>query len=294
VLKRIGIAVAAVVVAVNLVLLWLANRSDDDGKQVRASTSTSPSPGTQTTTRTGAAASLTLTGASGLSGAVVDPTVTCNFPDLEGTGIAVLARAPDSSLLRVRLQQGRVTLVVSSGEGSDYHERAFEGTGVSEFDATAGAVVDAALRESAAGEGTTKGDLAAVTAIEGSARCGNQTPGTSTVSLSGDTAEGRLDAARLNPVLVECNTDAEGNEAVALGIVRVGEVGQAHIKLALTSDGAVTLDETRTAGRRRYRGSGTSTVTTSRATVRADVVEQDATGPAHTIHVEGELTCGSQ
>jgi hypothetical protein len=270
---------------VNLVLLW-AGSNDDDKKDKQAT------PTTPTTSQTALPATFMLTGAAGLSGAVVDPTVTCNFPALDGTGIAVLAQAPDSSLLRILVQRERVRVVVSAGEGSDYHERAFEGTGVSAFDAAARVTVDASLRESAAGKGTTKGNLRAITAIKGSARCRDQSPGSSTVALTGDTADGRLDAARLEPVLVECNTDPVGNEAVALGIVRVGDT-RAHIKLALTSNG-VTVEETRPSGTRRYTGKGTSTVTTTRAEVRADVAEQNAAGTAHTIHVEGELTCGSQ
>ena len=208
----------------------------------------------------------------------------------------MLVEPPDSTVLaRVAVQPGQVTVFVGSGSGTDYHERAFEGTGVTAFDAAKGASVDSTLTETTATAGTTKGDVGAITRIKGSVECGDQTPGTSTVTFSGETAEGPLAAAVLDPVRVECDASPQGDELAASGIVPVGST-QALISLGLTSDGSVTVDLSVPGGSHRYLAAGTSSVTSTGAHVEADVVEADvveqAAVPARTLHVEGDLTCG--
>lgn len=232
-----------------------------------------------------------MTGAIGLAGAATSPSVRCNFPDLDGLGIAVLAQPPDSTLqARIGLRSGKVKVFVSSGSGPDYHERAFEGTGVSSFDAASGAAIDSTLAETNATAGSTPGDLGVITAINGFVECGDQTAGTSTVTISGDTAEGALTAAVLDPVRVECDASPDGDEVAASGLTTVGSA-TARVAIGLTSDGAVTVDENLPSISHRYVADGSSTVTSRGAHVRADVVEQGAT-PAHTLHVEGDLVCG--
>jgi hypothetical protein len=281
VLNRKGAVVAAILVGLALVLIGL-------GCSTTETTTRSTRPGATASPK----ASIRLTGGDGLTGAATDPSVRCNFPDLEGLGIAVLAQPPDATLLaRIRLAPSKVQVVVSSGSGSDYHERAFEGTGVTSFDAAKGAVVDSTLTETAAGAGSTSGGLGAISRIKGSVECGDQTAGTSTVTITGDTAEGALAGAVLDPVRVECQETLDGDEVIALGLMPVGST-EVVVKLALTSDGAVTVDETLSSGSHRYMASGSSTTTSTGAHVRADVVEQDVATPAPTLHVEGDLSCG--
>jgi hypothetical protein len=206
--------------------------------------------------------------------------------------IAVLAQPPNATLsARIGVRSDEVKVFVSSGSGSDYHERAFEGTGVTAFDAAKGARIDSTLTETAATAGTTSGSLDAITAIKGSIECGDQTSGTSTVTITGDTAEGALASAVLDPVRVECAGSPDGDEVVAMGLMAVGETN-ALVKLGLTSDGAVTVDETLPSGSHRYKADGSSTITSTGAHVRADVVEQGAATPARMLHVEGDLSCG--
>jgi hypothetical protein len=267
---------------------------------IGACSSGSDSPSTETRPRrspTSAATALPsahieLSGDTGLAGVATSPSIRCNFPDLEGVAIAVLAQPPDTSVLaRLRLLRGRVTVFVSSGSGSDYHERAFQGAGVTSFDAAKGATVRSTLTEVTATAGTTKGSLGAVTVITASIDCGDQTAGTSTIAITGDTAEGRVERAVLDPVRVECTESPDGTEVVATGLVRVGS-GRALVKVALMSDGAVTVEQALPVGSRQYRASGSSTITPNGASVRADVVEQETATPPHTLHVEGDLTCG--
>jgi hypothetical protein len=233
-----------------------------------------------------------LTGGAGLAGAATDLSVRCNFPDLEGLSIAVLANPPDpKSLARIHVAARKVTVVVSSGSGTEYSERAFEGTGVTSFEADKGAVLDSALTETAAREGSTRGTLGAVTAIKWAVECGDQTQGSSTVRITGATAEGARAGAALDPVRVECNDSPDGDEVIALGLMQVGAT-TALVKIGLTSDGTVTVDETFPSSSHRYLAGGSSTISTTGAHVRAEVVEQDVATPAPTLHVEGDLSCG--
>jgi hypothetical protein len=286
-LNRKGAAIAAAIfVAVNLVLLRAGCSSTE--------TTTTRSQSTSSVAPAAPRASISFTGAAGLSGTATDPSVRCNFPDLEGLSIAVLARPPDTTVLaRIRLQPDKVTVIVGAGSDPDYHERAFEGDGVTSFDSARGAVVDSRLTETAATAGSTPGAVGAVTAIKGTVECGEQTAGTSTVTITGDTAEGALAAAVLDPVRVECDASPDGDEVIASGLITVGST-KTLFTVALTSDGAVNVNETLPSGSHRYIASGSSTITSTGAHVRADVVEKGTATPAHTLHVEGDLSCGLQ
>jgi hypothetical protein len=281
--RKIVATVVGVFVALNLVVVRLACEPDDD----------TATPATRSTTtteaRTRPTATIRFTGDPGLSGTVRDAGVRCNFPALEGLGIALLAELPDSaSLARVSVQPDKVTVIVGSGSDADYHERTFEGAGVSSFDAATGARVDSTLTEAA--PKSTSGDVGTVTEIEGSIECGDQTAGSSTVTITGDTAEGALSAARLDPVRVECDASPDGDEVFASGLVQVGAT-KALVAIGLASDGTVSVDESLASGRHRYIADGASTITSTGASVRADAVEQDGM-PARTLHIEGDLTCG--
>jgi hypothetical protein len=248
-----------------------------------------------TPTATMPTATITLAGAVGLAGPASKEGVRCNLPGLDGFGIAVLAVPPDgTSLARIAVGPGRVKVIVGAGDGADYHERAFQGSGVTAFDAARRAVVDSPLTEipeTTGTNGTTKGDIGAVTSIEGTVECGDQTPGTSTVTLTGKTPEGALTAAVLDPAHVECDPSPQGAELVASGLLHVGAT-RALVTIGLTSDGAVTVDEMLPTTNRRYTADGIATVTTKGAHVRADVVDQNAPVSASRLHVEGNLVCG--
>jgi len=236
-------------------------------------------------------ATISFSGSRGLAGRATDPSVRCNWPDLEGLSIAVLAQPPDaSSLARIRLRLGNVQVVIGSGEGPEYHERAFEGTGVTSFDAAKGARVDSTLTETRAAPGSTGENVGAVTSIRASVECGDQTPGRSTVTITGETPIGAVAAATLDPVRVECDATPDGDEVAASGLIQVGST-EALLSLGLSSDGAVTVNKTSASASRQYRAFGTSTITATGAHVRADVVEEGAS-PGGTLHVEGDLSCG--
>jgi hypothetical protein len=161
---------------------------------------------------------------------------------------------------------------------------------VTTFDAAHGAVIDSALTESTPTAASTPGQVGAVTAIRGRVDCGDQTAGSSTVTITGDTPDGPLASATLDGMRVECDASPEGDGVYASGIASAGS-RRVVLAIGLTSDGAVTVNKNAAAGSRHYRADGTASITPHGAQVRATVVERDAT-PAHSLEVNGDLTCG--
>jgi hypothetical protein len=241
------------------------------------------------------AASISLTGDGGLNGAVTDVSVRCDFPDLDGDSIAVLGKAYDPATSVLVAVFGTKVTVRLFGTGSDggYVQRDFEGTGVTDFDVRTGATIDSSLKEVAASnQSVSSGALGAVSSVKGSLQCNGQQPGTSELTLTGETVEGAVNGAKLEHARVECNRDAAGDEAVVLGLLTVGSV-QAFVSIGLRTDG-VSVSETLDTGRQhRYQGPpGSATPTPTGGHANGDAVEQGAT-PPHTLHVAGEATCGT-
>ena len=266
--------------------LLLAGCSDSESSSPTTTTTTTASSVPLAGTAT---ASLSFAGDAGLAGVAVRAGVRCNLPRLDGQSITVLAEAsvPGTAFI-IELRATRITVQAYSGSGADYHERKFEGTGVTGFDAAKGTQVDAPLTEVAPSSDRTAGTIGAITSITGSVQCGSQTPGTSTITITGDTAEGAFANAKLDPVKVECSGDAQGSEVFVSAIASIGSV-KVEVGLGLASDGSVTLDLT---GGRHFEAPGTTAITATGAHVTADVVEENAS-PAHTLHIEGDAVCGS-
>ena len=260
--------------------------------QSTTSSQSSPAPPTGP-----ASAQLTFVGDVGLAGAAIKPVVTCNSPNLDGSvSVRVLAQPADPAVLfGVTSTVGKVVVVVSSGSGTTASSRSFEGSGVSGFDAAKGVQIDSTLAETTAA-GANRGSLGAITSIKGSVDCGNQTVGISTVTFAGDTADGPVSGGA-DPFTVECNTSAQGNFVSLVGLVKVGSA-RALFFTSFQPD-SINVFET-LAGppiiQHQYfvKATGVSTLSATGAHVNGDVVEQSpASGAAHTLHVEGDVTCGA-
>jgi hypothetical protein len=242
-------------------------------------------------------ATITVIGDAGLAGALSGLTISCANPGLDGNTITVTG-APTGvdpatgAFFTVFLSTPRVFVRVSTGSGADFTVREFTGTtGLTDFDAATGAQIDSPLSETTPA-GSNKGTLGAVTAIKGSVDCGNFTPGTSALKVSGDTAEGAVDGV-LAPVLVTCTTNQQGNFVVVRGVAAVGST-KALFFITTQPDGALVVFETlQPSGQHSYMGpKGSGTPSTTGVTIKADAVEQNVT-PPHTLHVEGDATCGT-
>jgi len=191
-----------------------------------------------------------------------------------------------------------VLFTVSSGAGSTFVSRSFEGTGVKGFNAATGVRIDSPLTETTAENPSAHpGTLGAITSITGSIDCGGQTAGTSNVKFSGTTAEGAVGGGA-RPFRVECDTSASaGDRVVLVGIVKAG-TEKALVFTTLGAD-SVTVFESfpgPPASTHQYlvNTSGAVTLSATGARVAADVVEQNPTnGSAHTLHLAGRVECGS-
>jgi hypothetical protein len=272
--RTIGLLVAAA--------LALAGTACSDGDDASPATST---------TRAAAKTTLTFAGDPELDGELSDADVTCSFPSVDGLAISVFARASNPRYTyRLSVREDTVTVHVDSGAGETFRERNFQGTGVSGFDAARGARLDAELTETAPTPGVDAGAIGTVTGVRGTLDCGHQTPGSSTITVTGDTPTGRYEGARLDPVNVGCYPSA--GEVTAIGIANAGPT-RVLLLVSLDSDGIVTVEEAPPDVTPRYYGSdpGSATVTASGGTVAADVVEQDAER-SHTLRIDGGLVCG--
>jgi hypothetical protein len=284
-MRRSALCVFTALVA----LAACSDSSSPAGPAENASSSAAPNP-----VRT-PAASITLTGDGGLNGALTDVSVRCDFPDLDGESIAVLGKAYDpATSVQVGVFARKVTVrLFGTDSNGGYVQRDFEGAGSSTFDVRTGAEFEASLTAGVArDQRTSQGTLGALTSIKGSIQCKGQDPGSSGLTLSGDTAEGALDGATLTHARVECNKDPAGDEVIVLGILTVGTT-KAFTSIGLRTDGVSVIQTFDSGAQHRYQGPlGSARPTPTGGSANGDAVEQDAT-PPHTLHVQGEATCGT-
>ena len=310
-------------IVMSLAALVLAGCSSGGGGSTASPTTTAPVQATTTATATATTAPATITAATTVTttvrttaapkgpptadltilaeaGAVetlTNPVITCNAPLLDSSlVIRVFAHGSDPTLsLGITIDAGKIVVLVGTGSGTAFHSRTFTGTGVSGFDAAKGVNVDTAVTEDATATGT-PGDVVALTSIKGTVDCGNQTVGTSTVHFSGATAEGAIDSGA-GPFRVECLNNPQGNAVTLVGFVKVG--GGTGLFVASFGVDSINTFET-VAGppvvQHQYfvKVQGVSTLSASGAHVNGDAVEQSpAGGSAHTLHIEGDVTCGA-
>jgi hypothetical protein len=237
-------------------------------------------------------ASLTFSGAAGLAGGLSAAEVTCSFPDVDGLRLSVFARAADPPVTyRISVGPDRVFIHVDTGAGATFRERNFEGTGVSGFDAGRGAHVDTKLSEAAATADIEPGSLGTITEVKGSIDCGDQTPGSSSITVTGETSTGGYDASRLDPVVVECYFASE--QVTVIGVADAGD-REVLLMISLSPTDGVSVEEAPTSGRPRSYASvpGSASLTADGGHADGDAVEKDSTSP-HRLHVDGDAVCGT-
>ena len=244
-----------------------------------------------------ASAQLTFTGAAGLAGLASATEVSCSNPDVDGsTSIFMLAQASDpTAVFNMHVSARKITVGVYSGSGTAFRGRDFEGTGVQSFNAAKGARIDATLTETTTSS-ENPGTLGAIMSIKGTIKCGSQTVGTSTVTYSGTTADGKV-GGKARPFRVECDAAPYGNSVSFPGVVKVGNAKAGFIT-TFTPD-SINIYETipGTPARTHHyqvKAAGVSVLSGTGAKVSGDAVEQSPTsGTPHAVHVSGTETCGS-
>ncbi len=269
-----------------------SSTSSDSGSPPSASSTVavpSATPGTGPPT-----AQFTLAGGSGLAGPLTVGAIRCSEPSLGGLYVGVDGTAAGSrTFVRVSLSPGSVAVKVAAGSGAQYTERDFTGSGVTAFNAAVGGTVDSPVTE-ATPSGLAAGTLGAFTSIIGKVDCGNQQPGTSTITITGDTASGRLSGA-LNPVRVECQKNPNGDSVFIVGLSHAGST-PAFLEITVSKDVVMVYEVVQgTAHTYVYSGKapGYGTLKTGGAHAAASVAEAIAGDAPHTLNVTGDATCGT-
>jgi hypothetical protein len=244
-------------------------------------------------------AQMTVTGDATAATLTANISIECDFPSFDGPEIVLFGTgATTGQALRVVLSSTSVSVRYAGGAGKTYVERDFTGTGVTTFDAAKGATFDSPLQT--APVSTATADLGALASIKGSVDCGNQTSGTSTVTVTGSTADGQLNGTMPNPVRVECDTSAKyGNSVQIIGIADVGGTPTQFVIDGTTSQLSVAQYPKGASTSLFYVGkiADGATVTLSPNGVHLSGVATQESAPAGTtaatVTVSGDATCGS-
>lgn len=225
--------------------------------------------------------------------------INCNNPTFDGLDILFFAQSPDGkAVVLITLRQGSIGVSERAGAGAAYTDREFQGTGVTSFDAARGASFDSDLTP-VPGTGQKPGTLGTITHVAGSIDCGNQRPGTSTLVPSGTTAQGPVGGSFVS-FRVACNSSSQyGNSVNVSAIVDVGSTPTLLI-INLPANRKATIFSTTQGPAINHSyamaATGALTISSTGAHVDADfaeVLSAGAAGPAHTIHLAGDVVCGT-
>jgi hypothetical protein len=226
------------------------------------------------------------------------PTIECNLPQADGSEILFLFCTTQGSSpvgVNVHISTTKIDVLLATGSGQNFTSREFSGSGVHNFDPAAGTQISSTLTEISAASAK-RGTIGAVTSVKGTVDCGNQTVGSSTVIYSGSATEGAINGGA-SPFRVECDNTATNKSVSFTGVVKIGTTPVLFIT-TLTASSVTTF----MAGggtppiQHAYRLQATEAATLSGtgAHVTANLVETSATsGPPHTLHLEGDLVCGT-
>jgi len=236
-----------------------------------------------------------LTGDSGVAGVVGGIALSCDNPGFDGNSLTIGGTAAGSDpatgiAVTMFLSAGKVFVRLSTGSGTDFKVREFTGTGMTNFDPATGAQIDSPVNETTPA-GSNKGDIGAITAVKGSADCGNFNPGTATVKLTGTTPEGQVNGT-LDPVLVTCSTQPQGAFVVIRGIVNVGSTKAMFFVTSQPTTALMVFETLQPSGQHTYLGPVNSgTPTAAGVTIKSDAVQQGV-DQSPILHIEGDAHCG--
>lgn len=224
--------------------------------------------------------------------------IACDNPTFSTPDITFFATSPDKkAVVLITLNQGSIEVSERAGSGASYTDREFQGTGVTTFNPASGAAFDSSLTIILT-PGSKPGTLGTISHVTGSVDCAGQTAGESTVVFSGASAEGAM-TGPFSAFRVTCVDDAaNGNAVSTTGIIPSGST-QTGMTLFLAAKGSTIFSHGPDGPPQHaydIAPQGTVNLTAGGAHVDADFVERLAAGAAgtsHTLHLTGDLTCGS-
>ena len=222
--------------------------------------------------------------------------ITCDNPSFDGSDVLFFAKSPDkAAVVLVTLAASSIDVNERAGAGADYTSRDFTGTGVSAFDAAKGATFNSDLTE-VQQAGAKPGKLGAITHISGSVDCGNQTPGTSTVQVSGATADGAV-SGPFESSRIACVHSAQNGDAVNVTALVTAGTTPTLLIVHFPADGKATIfqvtNEGQTSNSYAIDPTGDQAMTATGGHVDADFEEVVTSGTPHVLHLAGDLTCGT-
>ena len=234
-------------------------------------------------------ATASATFAGGLTGVAPGVLVSCDSPTLGGQVITLFGPTTTKDIYTtISLSAASVSVTIDSGAGVTFVARTFTGTWVTGFDAAKGAQIDSQLAEIVSS--SKPGSLPAITSIKGSVDCGNQLPGSSTLTLAGSTPDG-APSGPIDPIRVDCNPNAKPASVHAVGIVGLGSVRDIIVFQATATGFTAFLPPTASTKQHFFMTSDPSaaTISPTGAHVSGSATE---TGTSSTIQVSGDLVCG--
>jgi hypothetical protein len=234
-------------------------------------------------------ASATIAFGGGVTGVTPGLQIDCDNPSLGGLDITLFGSTTTAGIATTITITGQgVTVTLDSGAGATFVARTFEGTGVTGFDATKGVHLDGSLTEVTSA--SKPGPLPAISSITGTVECGDQVPGSSTLTLSGTVPEGAV-SGPIDPVRVDCDPNAKPPYVHAIGIIKVGSTPVLTVFQANPSGFSVFVAPTATTPQHFFISNDPSAATLSPTGGHVSGTAAE-TGTTNTVQVSGDLVCG--
>lgn len=234
-------------------------------------------------------ASATISFGGGVTGVAPGMQIDCDNPSLGGLVITLFGSTTTKDVsTTISLSPRGVSVTLDSGSGTTFTARTFSGTGVTGFDATKGTQLDGALTEAASA--SNPGSLPAITSIKGSVDCGNQMPGSSTLSLSGTVPDGAV-SGPVDPIRVDCNPNATPATVHAVGVIKVGATPILLVFQATSAGFTAFLAPTTTTKQHFFMTTdrAAATISPTGAHVSGTAAES---GTTDSLQISGDLVCG--
>jgi hypothetical protein len=264
-----------------------ASQAPTPGPSLVAASSSPASAPSASASLPPASANLSLSG--GLTGLVPGLQVTCEEPSLGGLVISLFGQTPSPNVsTTITLASGNLLVTLDSGSGTTFSARTFKGSGVTDFDAAKGAQIDSSLAEISSR--SNPGTLPAVDAVKGRVDCGNQVPGSSTLTVAGSVPDGAL-SGPIDPIRVDCNPNAKPATVHAIGLIKAGTTPVVLVFQATATGFTAYVVPTTTTKQHFYI---TTDPTAATISAKGGHVAGSATesGTTNTIQVNGDLVCG--
>ena len=247
-----------------------------------------------------ASATFSIVGTLGLTGQFKASSVSCNYPTPGGPEIVTFGQVgTNGPFVQVFVQRGSALVRADTGSGTTFKMRTFTGPGITTFDAATGAQIQTKLTENTSSDLSTTG-IGVISSLTAKIDCGDQQPGTSTITVTGMTPQGPITGPLTSPK-VTCNIVTSGTAAgTYVDIAALAQIGSTTVSVNITTGAhQVTFFETSGLGQAFFSDykSSAATVSATGVHVSGDISQQSAASPppspAFAVHVEGDATCGT-